>query len=1123
LEANGKESAAARLVVVGNGMAGVAVVEELLTVYVSGDAGPSGQAGQIMAPGRKPSITIFGDEPHVNYNRILLSELLAGRRPAESIYLNRRDWYAEQGIDLRMGVKIAAIDPARQCVIDAAGTVTAYDRLVIAVGAAPFVPPIAGVDKNGVFVFRTIHDSETIASRARKCRNAVVIGGGLLGLEAARALLHYGVAVTVVHLMDRLMEQQLDAIGGAMLKREIERLGIAVRLNSATAELCGEDDVDAVRLTSDERLPAELVVICAGIRPDLGLARAAGLTTNRGIIVDDQLRTSVPEIYAVGDVIEHRGRCYGLVAPLREQAQIAARAIARDCAELPGPPPVYEGTLCMTALKVAGVHLTSAGRFMGGAGCEELVAADTFASTYRKLVFEGGRLVGMILLGDTRDGGRLFGLIQSGSDVASMKEQLMGVRAASQAAANGLATPSALTDTELVCNCHGVTRGTIVTAIRDKGLKHRDEIARCTKASTGCGSCAQQVDDLLLETLRTAPALLKSGPQPVTSKAGAAQPAQNTPPPMAKPLTGYPLAYPRALEVERIKREGLGLDFDKIHERGVLALTEDDFYRLKTYGVCSQKHPGYFMVRLRIPGGRVTARQLLALADLAETHGRGWGHLTTRQNLELHWVRLEEILAIWARLEAVGLSTRSACGHTMRNVMACPHGPISPEALIDAGPWAAAISDYFVKRSDLINPAMPNRLNIYFAGCPDCATHAQINDIGFAAVKRQRMGTDLKSVPIPHEIGFELWVGGSLGAHPMLGFKLREFLTPEEVLPACQAIFEIHTHYGNRNKAKSRLKWLIDQWGIEKFSTIFDQRFEAKRTLPENRSLRLPSADDGASRPFSGKRLRAAVMRPFTGALPPGCLPQRQRGYVRMAVAVPLGEIRAAQLTALAGIVRRYGNGEAYLTKDQDVELHWIEARWARRAARALARAGLSPREHRTDLRVVACPGTEFCVLAVTNAQGAARELLKRIRPREAGAAELLRGVSIAVSGCPNSCAKHQIADIGLAGTMTTLGPPGSEERRYSYLLYLGGRLEGTVRLGEVVRKGITEEMVASTVEALLKVVAGLRSPGESFQQAVDRAGVGRIGELLAERLSPLSSTVAEKVSMIPELAEVDA
>jgi sulfite reductase beta subunit-like hemoprotein len=276
--------------------------------------------------------------------------------------------------------------------------------------------------------------------------------------------------------------------------------------------------------------------------------------------------------------------------------------------------------------------------------------------------------------------------------------------------------------------------------------------------------------------------------------------------------------------------------------------------------------------------------------------------------------------------------------------------------------------------------------------------------------------------------------------------------------------------------------------------------------------------DDGERKPFPIKRLRAAVTQPFTGELPPGCFPQRQPGYLRVAVDVPLGEIRDRQLVALARIARRYGNGEVQFTKDQDVELHWVEARSAGRVARALTRAGLSLKGESNDLRVVACPGTEFCVLAVTNAQGAARELLKMVRPRKPGAAASLRGVTLAVSGCPNSCAKHQIADIGLAGTMTALG----EERRYSYLLYLGGRLNGTVRLGEVVRKGITEEMVVPTVEALLEVVAEQRvvaGNGESFQQVVDRVGIRRIGEQLEERLAPFAAHEAAKVEMVPDFA----
>lgn len=1104
-----------RLVVVGNGMAGVACVEELLALCPSGDGAE-----------RPVAITIFGEEPHVNYNRILLSNVLSGQQSIEKIYLNPLRWYEENGIELRKAVRVTSIDRSSHCVTDSSGTTTTYDRLLIAVGAAPFVPPITGVDKQGVFVFRTIDDTEKIVTRARKSKQVVVIGGGLLGLEAARGLVNHGPAVTVVHLMDRLMEQQLDPQSGAMLRREVERLGIEVRLNSTVAEICGDGTATAIKLASGEQLPADMVLICTGVRPDLALARQAGLATHLGILVNDQLQTSAPDIYAVGDVIEHHGRCYGLVAPLREQARVTARMLARELVglEKDAEPPAYEGTLCSTTLKVAGINLSAAGQYLGGSGFEELVVADTQAAFYRKLVLQSNRLVGMILLGDTRDSPRLFQLIRSGEDLSSVKGQLLGL---STSAATG-SPLAAMADTEVICNCHEVTKGTIASVIMEKGLTSRDDVARCTKASSGCGSCAQLVDDLLLETTQQ-PAAAKPAPRATPPSPSVIDPLPATP-----PLTGYPVAYPRALEVERIKREGLGVDFDKIREHGVLALTEDDYYRLKTYGICSQKHPGYFMVRIRVPGGRVAARQLLELAQLADVYGRGWGHLTTRQSLELHWVRLEDVPSIWQRLDAIGLSTRSSCGHTMRNVMACEHATSSPTMVIDAQPWAKAITDYFLKRSDLINPEMPNRLNIYVAGCTDCASHAMINDIGFAAVRRP---TDGGSAGSSSAIGFSLWVGGSLGAHPALGIQVKPCLAPEEVLPACQAIFEIHMKYGNRNKAKSRLKFLIEQWGAEKFQKVFERSFNAKRTLPENQEFQLPTASEGECRPFPVKRLRAAMLSPFTGTLPPGVMPQHQSGYVRVAVDIPLGELRAAQLEALARIARRYGNNEVCFTKDQEVELHWVEARWARRVARALERAGLSLKQP-AHFNVTACPGTEFCVLAVTNAQGAARSLLKRLQPGDRRVADLLRGVSIAISGCPNSCAKHQIADIGLAGTMTTVG----KERRYSYLLFLGGRLtaacplEGQgqagiaapVRLGEVVRKGITEEMVVQTIEALLSLVTDEQASAadgsvgvESFQQVIDRVGIRQIGERLAGRLEPFLPHEAERVEMTTDVQAV--
>ena len=1080
-----------RLVIIGNGMAGVSVAEECLRL--------------------KPDvpITIFGDEPHVNYNRILLSDVLAGKRSMESIYLNTLDWYQEHKIDLRVGCRVTGIDASARTVTDAGGAVTSYGRLVIAVGASAFVPPIPGRDRAGVYVFRTIADSGAIISQAKPGRRAVVIGGGLLGLEAARGLINYGVTVTVVHLMDRLMEQQLDAIGGAMLKREIECLGLEVRLNATTTEILGDDDnghARGVRLADGQVLPADLVLICAGVRPDLALAKAAGLATGRGILVDDQLCTSDPRIMAVGDVIEHRGRVYGLVAPLRDQARVVADTIAGKGTKR------YEGTVCATTLKVAGVHVTSAGKFLITPGDEELAFMDTQAGVYKKLVVRGAKLLGMILLGDNKDGPRLSKLIETGEDITMVKAQLLGVAGVAGAGTPaGLASPAVMmADSELVCNCNTVTKGTIVAAIKGKGLKTRDEVAACTTASTGCGSCAQLVDDLL-QMVRHAP--VPSQPAPMKGELELAPFEATAASGLAMGM--YPTAYPTKLELERIKREGLGLDWGRIQERGAPALSADDYYRLKTYGVCSQKHPGYFMVRIRIPGGRLTAMQLTRLADLAETHGRGWGHLTTRQGMELHWVRVEEAPEIGAKLEEVGLTTRSACGHTMRNVTACSHGGLGEDSLLDARPWADAISRYFVKQSDLINPTMPSRLNIYFAGCRSCASEARINDIGFAAITRpdETGSSNGQSV-----IGFELWAGGSLGAHPMLGYKLRDWIPLEDALPACQAIFHLHTKYGNRNKAKSRLKFLMDQWGIEKFTSVFNRVFDEKRNLPENREVVLPASGpvrDGAS---VLNRMGAMLTAPFTPLLRPsrpmaGVTPQQQTGYCRVSVAVPLGEIRAEQLRALSRLSRRYGNGVVQLTAHQDVELHWVKTSHVKTLARALERAALWVKGARAGLsRIGACPGTEFCVLAVTNSQGAVRDIgrsqLLAEWATESERSVWLRDISLQISGCPNSCAKQQVVDIGLVGSMTVV----NEERRYSYLMTVGGHLgerNGEVRLGEAVRKGITEDRVTPTVEALVDVVWQHRHDGESFQEVVARIGSGRLTELLNERLGPVKPEVA--------------
>jgi len=1055
-----------RLVVIGNGMAGMAAVEAILKTKSDF------------------AITIFGDEAQTHYNRIFLSDVLAGKTTGEKIILHSEAWYTEHGIDLRQGIKVLSIDPDERQIRDSEGAVTEYDILLLATGGSPTVPPITGSDKEGVLVFWTMKDTEKIIAAARTNHEAVVIGGGLLGLEAARGLINYGVSVTVVHLADRLMEQQLDPTGSSILKRDLERMGIPSILNMTAAEIMGdplEDEyVSGVRLKNGEILPAGMVLICTGTRPNLSLAEESGLKVNDGIMVDDRMETSVSGIFALGDAIEHHGKVYGLVTPLKEQAEVVADAIAGKDVER------YKGTVCATTLKVAGINLTSAGDFTGGGGAEEIAFVDSEKSIYKKCVLRQNRLAGFILLGDNTEGPRLFNLLQKGKDISAIKDSLLG-NIAVEEAPDALAGVAALADSDLVCTCYTVSKGAICSAIREKGLKTRGEVAGCTEATTGCGSCAQLVDDLLL-------LVNKKG-----STTAVSSPRMKAKSPSLKNL-----------DIEKIKQDGLGLDFSRIREEGARAIKTEDLYRLKTYGICTQKHAGYSMLRIRIPGGIVTSEQVRGLAALAEVHGRGQIHLSVRQALELHWVRLEEAEDIFAKLNGIGLTSRSACGHTLRNVTACTHGPIAPDGIIDVQPMAREISNYFIKRSDLINPTMPNRLNINFSACGDCAADAMINDIAFVAVKR----TTESQNP---DIGFELWVGGSLGARPILGFQLREFIPLMDALPACQAIFEIHMKFGNRSKAKSRLKFLIKDWGQEKFVKTFDKIFQEKQGLPENRESGLPTLIDVEKRPWIGGRLAAGLIPAQPSKLPSGVTPQRQRGYVRLAVAIPLGEVRAETLSALGEIALRHGDGRIHFTKDQDVELQWIPARKIRRVTRMLERLGLSLKGKTSGPNLMACVGIEFCTLAVTHSQGAARELLNNYNPANPEKWALFNALSIHISGCPNSCAKHQVGDIGLAGSMSPVGAA----RRFSYQLFLGGSLAKEVRLGEMVRKAITEEMVVPTVDALLDIALAHRRESETFQEVISRLGTDKVMEILEEKIKPFVPEASEVVAMTPELMEI--
>jgi nitrite reductase (NADH) large subunit len=400
------------LVVIGNGMAGMRTVEELHKLDPD-----------------MYDITVFGAEPHGNYNRILLSPVLAGEKTMDDIMLNTREWYVQHGITLHAGDPVEHIDRRKRIVRARSGLEVRYDRLLIATGSKPFIIPVPGHQLPGVLAFRDIQDVESMLEASRNHKHAVVIGGGLLGLEAANGLQRQGMSVTVVHVTDALMNQQLDKPAAQLLQKALEDKGLTFMLNAQTAEIVGTDRATAVRFKDGSEIPADLVVMTAGVRPNIELAKSAGLHCDRAIIVDDTLQTYDPRIYAVGECVQHRSATFGLVAPIWDQARVCGAHLAGAGVRR------YVQQTSPTRLKVTGVDLYSVGDFIGGEGSEDLVLRDARRGVYKRLVLKNNRVTGAVLYGDVKDGPWYFGLIQNNTDITSIRQTLLFGEALSARAA----------------------------------------------------------------------------------------------------------------------------------------------------------------------------------------------------------------------------------------------------------------------------------------------------------------------------------------------------------------------------------------------------------------------------------------------------------------------------------------------------------------------------------------------------------------------------------------------------------------------------------------------------------------------------------------------------------------
>ncbi|QOS76980.1 NAD(P)/FAD-dependent oxidoreductase [Paenibacillus sp. JNUCC31] len=459
-----------KLVIIGNGMAGVKCVEEIIALEPD-----------------SYEIVIYGNEPRPNYNRIMLSKVLQGEHSLQDIIINDWNWYKEHGIRLCTGEMVHRINTQANYIETESGIRETYDILILATGSSPFVPPIPGIDKERVMSFRTIDDCTRMSEYSKEYRKAAVIGGGLLGLEAARGLLHLGMEAVVVHNAPYIMNRQLDLKAASMLQQELEAQGMTFLLAKNTQKIIGRSQAQGLLFTDGSKLEAQVVVVAVGIRPNVDLARRSGIATNRAIVVDDYMRTSVPGIYAVGECAEHRGISYGLVAPLYEQGKVLARTL---CGQ---DTPEYKGSIPYSQLKVSGVDVFSAGEISGEGLQTAIQTLDGIRGTYKKVLMKAGKVRGAILFGDTAEGTALLGLVQRGAEVAELAPREDAPDPAEMAAA-------ALPDQETVCACNNVTKAVIMKAIQEQGLQTADQVREQTKASGSCGGCRPMVAALVKHT-----------------------------------------------------------------------------------------------------------------------------------------------------------------------------------------------------------------------------------------------------------------------------------------------------------------------------------------------------------------------------------------------------------------------------------------------------------------------------------------------------------------------------------------------------------------------------------------------------------------------------------------------
>jgi len=741
---------AQKLVIIGNGMAPGRMLEELFS----------------RAPGLY-DVTIFNAEPRVNYDRIMLSPVLSGEKTYESIVIHDDEWYAFHGVTLHKGARITAIDRAEKTVSAENGVTVSYDKLVIATGSHPIIIPVPGHDLPEVLPYRDLDDVAKMLAIAERKGHAVVIGGGLLGLEAAYGLKQRGMTVTVLHLMPTIMERQLDPAAAYLLEKALAERGIEIITKANTRRILGAGRVEGVELEDGRVIAADMVIMAVGIRPSAGLAKDAGIAVNRGIVVDDGMQTSDASVYALGECAEHRGVCYGLVAPLYESARVLAERLSGGAAE-------YQGSQVNTKLKVTGVNLFSAGDFAEGPDREEVVLRDASRGIYKRVILKDNRIVGAVLYGETTDGAWYFDMLKRGTDVSELRHTLIyGQAYQGGTAADPKAAVAALPDDAEICGCNGVCKSKIVSTINEKGLTTLDEVRAHTKASASCGSCTGLVEQLMAVTLGDA-----YNPKAITPICGCTDLGHDevrhliraaelkTIPAVMQELewkTSCGCAKCRPALNYYLVCDWPGEYADDYQSRFVNERVHANIQKDGTYSVVP-----------RMWGGVTSSMELRAIADVVDKFDIPMVKCTGGQRIDMLGVKKEDLPAVWADLGKAGFVSGQAYAKGLRTVKTCVGSEWCRFGTQDSTGLGIRIEKF------MWGSWTPAKLKLAVSGCPRNCAEATCKDIGVICV----------------DSGFEIHFAGAAG----LDIKGTEVLglvkTEDEAIEYIAALTQMYREQG---------------------------------------------------------------------------------------------------------------------------------------------------------------------------------------------------------------------------------------------------------------------------------------------------------------------------------------